>query len=625
MPQANPFPLPESLSNKVNSPALLAWFQQFGTDGYLSAEEIKAMKSGLDYLYQNSVIGGQIQTKLLSVGAITVVGNTVSVASASALILGVEVINAEGISFMVPFAGTGKIRIDLVVLNSDGDLLRIAGAETDSGNIAIPPINLVPPTAVIVTEINVTDADLVTIIPTYLSFDEEQAIHNANNPSASNPFATVNDTTLFKVLSQGDRPIRMSDGDGDTILELDDRGKLVSNLDGDFLHLPSEFYPVGSVLKIHNPSSADLFLLPTPDVPYISINQFSIFVDEFSPVTLRPGIASLKKSKSFDVDGYEEWILTYELFDFSKEALGLENVDNTYDMEKPVSVFQAAAITAAESNATNQAVTQSLAYIRQLKSKLVAKVALDTNISSLSGVPSEIQGIFMASGDVVFLMSQTDLKQNGLWVISSGSWQRPVYFDANTNITRQIIEIQQGTYKGKSYRAFGTIGFDIVIYDVVYERLVNILTPSSSVTVTTSQVQITSYNLYFPPYTFKGVDELKIEQIEWSKVGTNNASTCRLKLSNTNDYSTAQDVLILAASGGNINLKGTRTYKVTTGNLTGLMSSAANGIFNDNVPTNVAKSTIALDWTQPIYGFVSLQITSGLDSAKMETLIISKN
>lgn len=53
MPQANPFPLPESLSNKVNSPALLAWFEQFGTDGYLSAEEIKAMKAGLDYLYEN--------------------------------------------------------------------------------------------------------------------------------------------------------------------------------------------------------------------------------------------------------------------------------------------------------------------------------------------------------------------------------------------------------------------------------------------------------------------------------------------------------------------------------------------------------------------------------------------
>lgn len=53
MPQVDPFPLPESLSNKVNSPALLAWFQQFGTDGYLSAEEIKAMKAGLDYLYEN--------------------------------------------------------------------------------------------------------------------------------------------------------------------------------------------------------------------------------------------------------------------------------------------------------------------------------------------------------------------------------------------------------------------------------------------------------------------------------------------------------------------------------------------------------------------------------------------
>lgn len=467
MTTENPFPLPESLSNKVNSPALLAWFQQFGTDGYLSAEEIKAMKSGLDYLYQNSVIGGQNQTKLLSVGAISIVGNTVSVASASALILGVEVINAEGISFMVPFAVEGKIRIDLVVLNSDGDLLRIAGTETDSGNIAVAPINLVPSTAVIVTQINVTDADLVTIIPTYLSFDEEQAIHNSANPSSSNPFATVNDTTLFKVLSQGDRPIRMADGDGDTILELDDRANLVYNGYGDFLHLPAELYPDNSVLKIHNIVDSDLFLIPTDDVPYTIIS--GLYIDEFNGITLKKGTAVLTKVNDF------EWILTYELLDFSKEALGLENVDNTSDMAKPVSTAQAAAISLAASNARNEAIAQAQAKITFLKHCPPAKVAADVDITPLSGAKT-IQGVNVGLSDIVLLMNQTDPKENGLWVIASGSggslpWIRLETYNTGSPISGIILKVYSGDYSGREFRSVGSVGSNINIIEVTDSKL----------------------------------------------------------------------------------------------------------------------------------------------------------
>lgn len=406
-------------------------------------------------------------TKLLSVGAITVVGNTVSVASASALISGVEVVNAAGISFMVPFAFEGKIRIDLVVLNSDGDLLRIAGTETDSGNIAIPPINLVPPTAVIVTEINVTDTDLVTIIPTYLSFDEEQAIHNSANPSSSNPFATVNDTTLFKVLSQGDRPIRMSDGDGDTMLELDDRGKLVYNIYGDFLHLPAELHPDNSVLKIHNIVDSDLFLIPTDDVPYTIIS--GLYIDEFTGITLKKGTAVLTKVNDF------EWLLTYELLDFSKEALGLENVDNTSDMAKPVSTAQAAAISSAASNARNEAIVQAQAKITFLKHCPPAKVAADVDITPLSGAKT-IQGVNVGVSDIVLLMNQTDPKENGLWVIASGSggslpWIRLETYNTGSPISGIILKVYSGDYSGREFRSVGSVGSNINIIEVTDSKL----------------------------------------------------------------------------------------------------------------------------------------------------------
>ena len=386
---------------------------------------------------------GSNTSKLLSVGAITVAGNTVSVASASALILGVEVINTEGISFMVPFATTGKIRIDLVVLNSDGDLLRISGTETDSGNIAVPPINLVPATSVIVTQINVTDADLATIIPTYLSFDEEQAIHNASSPSASNPFATVNDTNLLKVLLQGDRPIRMSDGDGDTILELDDRGKLVYNIHADFLHLPAELHPDTSVLKIHNVVDSELFFIPTDDVPYAIIGDVGI--DEFTGITLKKGTAVLKKVNDF------EWLLTYEISDFSKEALDLGFVDNTADINKPVSNPQAAAI--------------------KYLNSLTVHLAVDVNVSTLSGAMI-IQGWGTGDSVPILLMAQTDQTQNGLWITKyDGAWTRP-YQHYLTGLTIFSLYVSRGTYSGRTFQySYGGPGSLIGLSEVVDSKL----------------------------------------------------------------------------------------------------------------------------------------------------------
>ena len=150
------------------------------------------------------------------------------------------------------------------------------------------------------------------------------------------------------------------------------------------------------------------------------------------------------------------------------------------------------------------------------------------------------------------------------------------------------------------------------------------ITQSTALTGTTVETQITSFNFTISANTFSATDILKVETIAWEKSGTANASTCRIKLSNTNNYAGASNVLILAASANNINMRGTRTYKIAGGNLKGFMSSSANGIFNDNTLSSAAVSTLALDVTQPIYGFVSLQNTSSADSTIMNELIISK-
>lgn len=434
---------------------------------------------------------------------------------------------------------------------------------------------------------------------------------------------------LPQVLAQGDRTIRLTDGDGETHLELDDRGKLVFNAEADFLYLTTGIFPVNTVLKIYNAGTIDLFGIFTGDYWGVFIN--GMYIDEFTGITLKPGTAILKKLD--DGDGsMEQWLLTYEISDFSKEALDLGFVDNTADINKPVSNPQAAAI-------------------KHLNS-LTVHLAVDVNVSTLSGVMI-IQGWGTRDSVPILLMAQTDQTQNGLWITKyDGAWTRP-YQHYLIGLTIFSLYVSRGTYSGRTFQySYGLPGSLIGLSEVVDsklksgigtdtkssmsqkaitdelalrdKRVIKITTPSSAVTVTTAETQVTSYNFEIEGNTYTNGDILRVSEASWFKAGTNNASTFRLKLSNTNDYATATNVLILAASGGNINLKGKRSYNVKTGQLKGLMSPAANGIFNDNIPTNLPTSTIPLDWTQKIYGFVSLQVTNGSDAANMESLVIEK-
>lgn len=254
--------------------------------------------------------------------------------------------------------------------------------------------------------------------------------------------------TLPQVLSEGDRPIRMSDGDGDTTLELDDRGKLVFNAEADFLYLTTGIFPVNTVLKIYNAGAIDLFGIFTGDYWGVFIN--GIYIDEFTGITLKPGTAILKKLD--DGDGsMEQWLLTYEISDFSKEALGLENVDNTPDLNKPVSNPQAAAI-------------------KHLNS-LTVHIAVDVNVSTLSGAMI-IQGWGTADSVPILLMAQTDQTQNGLWITKfDGAWTRP-YQHYLTGLTIFSLYVSRGTYSGRTFQySYGGPGSLIGLSEVVDSKL----------------------------------------------------------------------------------------------------------------------------------------------------------
>ncbi|WP_412464196.1 hypothetical protein [Flavobacterium mekongense] len=248
--------------------------------------------------------------------------------------------------------------------------------------------------------------------------------------------------TLPQVLAQGDRPVRLSDGDGETILELDDRGKVVYNDSSDFIYIPADLYPVNTVLKVYNSDITDLYCIPSDLNPEIYINGVSI--TEFSGIDFRNGLAVLKKINGDPFS--ESWLLTYQVPEFSREALGLELVDNTPDSDKEVSGPQATAIANAQSNAQ----TYAKNYTDNLKVKTPARIAIDTNVS-LTGTLT-VGSIILITGDVVLCLSQTDAKQNGLWVVNqTGAWTRTEDFRTGLDVSFALIPVLAGNYAGRMY------------------------------------------------------------------------------------------------------------------------------------------------------------------------------
>ncbi|MDI9256316.1 hypothetical protein [Flavobacterium sedimenticola] len=150
-------------------------FTQYSVNGVVHSSLANLISALLPVIYSRNTLGTIFvgnADRLLSVGATTVVENDVTIASASALIQGNIYTDADGETFNVPFAAIGKIRIDLVIIDASSQMTLLSGDETDSGNIAVPPFNLIAAGAIIVQQINVTENDFAFITPPVPYYEE---------------------------------------------------------------------------------------------------------------------------------------------------------------------------------------------------------------------------------------------------------------------------------------------------------------------------------------------------------------------------------------------------------------------------------------------------------------------
>lgn len=129
MPEANPFPL--NIPQKVNSPELLAFFQQFGLDKYLSAEEINKITSALTFLFENIGGGSLAVSGITTLGTIAIDGDQVTFSGFAWKIAGTDYAQAAPITRTLPFASEGMYRTHTAYFTTTNDINIAVGPEDD--------------------------------------------------------------------------------------------------------------------------------------------------------------------------------------------------------------------------------------------------------------------------------------------------------------------------------------------------------------------------------------------------------------------------------------------------------------------------------------------------------------
>jgi hypothetical protein len=99
--------------------------------------------------------------------------------------------------------------------------------------------------------------------------------------------------------------------------------------------------------------------------------------------------------------------------------------------------------------------------IQGLDAKVNVRLMSDVNVPIVG--TSLIDGVQTTVNDRVLLTGQTDPKQNGLWVVQTGNWTRPLDFAAGANAKSDYAFIQEGArFKDCGYVCTSDKGTDTI-------------------------------------------------------------------------------------------------------------------------------------------------------------------
>ena len=160
------FPL--NIPEKTNTPALLAFFQQFGLDKYLSAEEINKITEALTELKEASENVSIVNTIFVNNGFEKVDQLFTAFANSEWNINGINYTNPTDQVITIPLCATGKVRTDRIVLDTNNNFVRVPGVEVDENPVAeAKPVNTLDYTFIPVNDAEVGDPSSPVIGNTY--------------------------------------------------------------------------------------------------------------------------------------------------------------------------------------------------------------------------------------------------------------------------------------------------------------------------------------------------------------------------------------------------------------------------------------------------------------------------
>jgi len=134
------------------------------------------------------------------------------------------------------------------------------------------------------------------------------------------------------------------------------------------------------------------------------------------------------------------------------------------------------------------------------------------------------------SGDRVLLIGQTDQKQNGIYVVGTGAWNRVTDSDTDIEIRGYIVNVNAGTYAGYKYINTNSSTITIGTTNITYSEFSN-STESDPVFNSWKDTVRTANYVYAAPNGSNGVASFRplvsadIPNLSWAKITSGTPTT----------------------------------------------------------------------------------------------------
>lgn len=174
--------LPLNWPDKVDSPELLAWLQQFGLEKYIDSNQINSIRDAINELYLSSN-----PNRIISTGTEIKDGNQYTYVDYQWMINGQVFDNYNRpLSLLINPTTPGYKRNDIGILTNTGDVMQVQGEETNGEVVTSPDV---PPGSILLKIYNVV-GNQITIDPTPIIVGNQFVEKTDFNPYNSNVTGT---------------------------------------------------------------------------------------------------------------------------------------------------------------------------------------------------------------------------------------------------------------------------------------------------------------------------------------------------------------------------------------------------------------------------------------------------